>query len=161
MPISFDPAKRDKTLTERGLDFADATAVFAGITLTLADTRRDYGERRWQSYGLLDGRLVMVVWTERGEDRHVMSMRNAMSASKPSSESSWVDPDDAPEWTTEMFDRAELRIGEKIIRRGRPPGSAKAQVSLRLDQDVIAAFRAQGPGWQSRMNEALRKAAGV
>ena len=48
-----------------------------------------------------------------------------MSASKPSSESSWVDPDDAPEWTTEMFDRAEIRIGDKVIRRGRPPGSAK------------------------------------
>ena len=84
-----------------------------------------------------------------------------MSASKPSSESSWVDPDDAPEWTDEMFDRAELRIGDTVIRRGRPPGSTKTQVSLRLDQDVIAAFRAQGPGWQSRMNEALRKAAGV
>ena len=83
-----------------------------------------------------------------------------MSASKPSSESNWVDPDDAPEWTDEMFDRAELRIGDTIIRRGRPPGSAKTQVSLRLDKDVIAAFRAQGPGWQSRMNEALRKAAG-
>ena len=84
-----------------------------------------------------------------------------MSASKPSSESNWVDPDDAPEWTDEMFDRAELRIGDTIIRRGRPPGSAKTQVSLRLDHDVIAAFRAQGPGWQSRMNEALRKAAGL
>ena len=84
-----------------------------------------------------------------------------MSASKPSSESSWVDPDDAPEWTDEMFDRAELRIGDTIIRRGRPPGSTKTQVSLRLDKDVIAAFRAQGPGWQSRMNEALRKAAGL
>ena len=84
-----------------------------------------------------------------------------MSASKPSSESNWVDPDDAPEWTDEMFDRAELRIGDTIIRRGRPPGSTKTQVSLRLDKDVIAAFRAQGPGWQSRMNEALRKAAGL
>lgn len=52
-------------------------------------------------------------------------------------------------------------IGRQIIRRGRPPGSAKTQVSLRLDNEVIAAFRAQGPGWQSRMNEALRKAAGV
>ena len=38
---------------------------------------------------------------------------------------------------------------------------AQDQTSLRLDQNVIAAFRAQGPGWQSRMNEALRKAAGV
>ena len=84
-----------------------------------------------------------------------------MSASKPSSESSWVDPDDAPEWTDEMFDRAELRIGDTVIRRGRPPGSTKTQVSLRLDKDVLAAFRAQGPGWQSRMNEALRKAAGL
>ncbi len=84
-----------------------------------------------------------------------------MSASKPSSESNWVDPDDAPEWTDEMFDRAELRIGDRVIRRGRPPGSTKTQVSLRLDKEVIAAFRAQGPGWQSRMNEALRKAAGV
>ena len=84
-----------------------------------------------------------------------------MSASKPSSESNWVDPDDAPEWTDEMFDRAELRIGDTIIRRGRPPGSTKTQVSLRLDKDVIAAFRAQGPGWQSRMNEALRKAANL
>ena len=73
--VTFDPAKRDKTLAERGLDFADASAVFAGITLTLADTRQAYGELRWQTYGLLDGRLVMVVWTERGEDRHVMSMR--------------------------------------------------------------------------------------
>lgn len=75
MTISFDPAKRDETLAERGLDFADAEVVFAGLTLTLPDLRHDYGEDRFQTYGLLDGRLVMVVWTRRGEDRHVMSMR--------------------------------------------------------------------------------------
>ena len=75
--------------------------------------------------------------------------------------SSWVDPDDAPELTDEWFDRAEIRIGERVIRRGRPTGETKTQVSLRIDNDVVAAFRAQGPGWQSRMNAALRKAAGV
>ena len=75
MPITFDPAKCDRTLIERGLDFADAQAVFAGITLTLADARHDYGEHRWQTYGWLDGRMVMLVWTERGEDRHIRSMR--------------------------------------------------------------------------------------
>jgi uncharacterized protein (DUF4415 family) len=75
--------------------------------------------------------------------------------------SSWVDPDDAPELTDEWFDRAEIRIGERVIRRGRPAGETKTQVSLRIDNDVVAAFRAQGPGWQSRMNAALRKAAGV
>ena len=81
-----------------------------------------------------------------------------MTASNNVSESSWVDPDDAPEWTDEMFDRAEIRIGDRIIRRGRPPGETKTQVSLRIDNDVLAAFRAGGPGWQSRMNEALKKA---
>ena len=84
-----------------------------------------------------------------------------MTESVTSSPSSWVDPDDAPEWTDEMFDRAEIRIGDRVIRRGRPPGSTKTQVSLRLDNEVVAAFRAQGPGWQSRMNDELRKAAGV
>ena len=46
MDISFDPAKPDKTLTERGLDFADAGLVFAGVTATVQDMRRDYGEDR-------------------------------------------------------------------------------------------------------------------
>lgn len=84
-----------------------------------------------------------------------------MTESKPSSPSAWVDPDDAPEWTDDQWDRAELRIGDTVIRPGRPKGSAKRPVSLRLDQDVIARFREDGPGWQSRMNEALRKAAGL
>lgn len=75
MTITFDPDKRDATLANRGLDFAVAGEVFAGPTLTLPDERHDYGEQRWQSYGLLDGRLVMVVWTRRGDDRHVISMR--------------------------------------------------------------------------------------
>lgn len=46
MTISFDPAKRDKTLQERGLDFADAVEVFSGVTFEVEDTRRDYGEVR-------------------------------------------------------------------------------------------------------------------
>jgi uncharacterized protein (DUF4415 family) len=68
------------------------------------------------------------------------------------------DPDTAPELTDEWFDKAELRVGDKVIRRGRPPlDSPKKLVSLRLDQDVIDRFRAGGPGWQSRINVALRK----
>ena len=81
--------------------------------------------------------------------------------SKDDTESSWVDPDDAPELDDDWFDRAEIRIGDRIIRRGRPAGSVKQPVSLRLDKDVVDRFRADGPGWQSRMNEALRKAAGL
>ena len=62
---------------------------------------------------------------------------------------------------TRRFDRADLMIGRQVIRRGRPPGATKTQVALRIDNEVLAAFRAGGPGWQSRMNEALRKAIGV
>lgn len=75
MGITYDPDKRKKTLAERGLDFEEAAAVFAAVTLTLLDDRQDYGEPRFQTYGLLHGRLVMVVWTPRGADRHVISMR--------------------------------------------------------------------------------------
>lgn len=75
MHITFDPAKREVTLRERGLDFADAAKVFAGRTLTDEDDRVDYGETRYRTVGYLQGRMVMVVWTPRGEARHVISMR--------------------------------------------------------------------------------------
>ncbi len=75
MRITFDPAKRERTLRERGIDFAQAEAVFGGRTLTLPDERFDYGESRFQTYGLLADRVVMVVWTPRAEARHVISMR--------------------------------------------------------------------------------------
>lgn len=49
-----------------------------------------------------------------------------------------------------------------LRRRGRPASAnPKLAVKLRIDPDVVDAFRAAGPGWQSRMNEALRKAAGL
>jgi len=70
------------------------------------------------------------------------------------------DPDTAPELTDEWFNKADLYYGETLLRRGRgrpPLDNSKKLVSLRLDQDVIDAFRADGPGWQSRINAALRK----
>ena len=77
MRITFDSAKRDRTLAERGLDFADAALVFSGVTLEVEDTRKNYGEPRIICYGLLDGRMVVVGYTPRGADRHVFSMRKA------------------------------------------------------------------------------------
>jgi uncharacterized protein (DUF4415 family) len=89
--------------------------------------------------------------------------------------SDWIDPDDAPELTEELADVAEIRVAGKVIRpatgylgpngvvRGRPPSRerTKRQVTLRLDPDVLDRFRAGGPGWQGRINEALRKAVGL
>jgi uncharacterized DUF497 family protein len=73
--ITFDPAKREATLRERRVDFLDAALVFAGDHIDVPDIRFDYGETRWQTVGFLHGRMVMVVWTERGHARHVISMR--------------------------------------------------------------------------------------
>ena len=73
----------------------------------------------------------------------------------------WIDPDEAPELDAEWFAKADLMLGRKVIRKGRPPGSTKDAVSLRLDQAVIDHFRAGGPGWQTRINDALRAAAGL
>lgn len=84
-----------------------------------------------------------------------------MIRNSAASKSVWIDPDDAPELDDYWFDRADLMIGRQVIRRGRPPGATKTQIALRIDNEVLAAFRAGGPGWQSRMNEVLRKAAGV
>ena len=80
---------------------------------------------------------------------------------------SWTDPDDAPEWDDEDFQKAEFKIGDQVIRaatgtyakRGRPKlDNPKTLVTLRLDPDVLARLRASGPGWQSKVNAILKKA---
>ncbi len=82
MRISFDPMKRLRTFEERGLDFEDASIVFAGTTIEIDDTRMDYGERRIICYGLLSGRLVVIGYTPRGRTRHICSMRKANDREK-------------------------------------------------------------------------------
>jgi uncharacterized protein len=79
MKITFDPAKRAATLVERGLDFEDASEVFEGDTLDFPDDRRGL---RILTVGHLRGRMVVVVWTPRGNARHVISMRKANAREK-------------------------------------------------------------------------------
>ena len=76
MRITCDPAKRLRTLEERGLDMLRAKEIFAGLHFTRSDDRYDYGELRYVSAGWLDERLVVFVWTPRGSARRVLSMRH-------------------------------------------------------------------------------------
>ena len=79
---------------------------------------------------------------------------------------SW-DPDTPPEWPEEVWDRARISIGGKVIREatgtltkaGRPPigDQPKQQVTLRLPAEVIAYFKAGGPGWQTRLGDVLAR----
>ena len=77
MAITWTEAKRLKTLQERGLDFARAAEVFAGLHATRATHGGPVGETRFVTAGVLDGRLVVMVWTPRGNARHIISMRHA------------------------------------------------------------------------------------
>jgi uncharacterized DUF497 family protein len=72
---SWDEAKCQTTLAERGLDFADAELVFAGLVATLPDERQDYREPRLITARWLRGRFVVVVWTPRNEGWRIVSMR--------------------------------------------------------------------------------------
>ena len=92
-----------------------------------------------------------------------------MSAKRAKSASVFVDPDDAPEWTEDQLDRAEVAVSGEVVRSaqgtltkrpGRPRlASPKQVVSLRLEPDVIAAFKGTGAGWQKRMGDVLKKSA--
>jgi len=65
--------------------------------------------------------------------------------------------DDIPELTDEWFARATPRVGGVPVRRGRPKAEAtKTAVNIRLSPEVIAHFKAGGPGWQTRIDEALK-----
>ena len=80
-----------------------------------------------------------------------------MTAKKRSTPAIWSDPDDAAELTAEFFESADLYKGNKIQTRGRPKAAiTKEPVKLRLDADVLAALRASGDGWQTRINDTLR-----
>jgi uncharacterized DUF497 family protein len=77
MKLDWDEGKRRKTFEARGLDFARCEEVFAGPKFEYLDIRKDYGEDRWITVGLLEMSMVFVVWTERGEITWIISMRHA------------------------------------------------------------------------------------
>ncbi|MCY0388409.1 BrnT family toxin [Robbsia sp. Bb-Pol-6] len=77
MEITFDPSKRDDTFRTRGLAFEDAAFIFEGRTVDMVDSRNDYQEERIITVGMLEGRMIVVVWTQRGNARRIISMRKA------------------------------------------------------------------------------------
>jgi uncharacterized protein (DUF4415 family) len=81
-----------------------------------------------------------------------------MNVKSKGSRRTWRDPDDAPEITDKWVAGADLFRGKELVRRGRPAGTAKkTQTTVRISNDVLAFFRSSGRGWQTRMDEALKK----
>lgn len=77
MRIEWDNEKREATLKERGLDFADVAHLDWETALTAEYDRYDYGEARQVTLGLINDRLCVVVWIIRGGALRVISMRKA------------------------------------------------------------------------------------
>ncbi len=80
MRYEWDEAKRRTNLQRHSIDFADIPPVLEGDLFVLEDDRYEYGETRFIAFGLLFGRVVVVAYTERGED--VIRLISARKASK-------------------------------------------------------------------------------
>jgi hypothetical protein len=75
--VSFDAAKNARNVATKGISFEQAVAFEWNTALIVADTRKDYGERRFQAFGLIAGRLHVLVFTPRYGKTHVISLRKA------------------------------------------------------------------------------------
>ena len=80
MDFEWDEAKRELNLAKHGLDFSDAPNMFELPMLSALDTRHDYGEERWLGIGLLQGRVVVVIFTQPNTKTiRIISLRKAVS----------------------------------------------------------------------------------
>jgi uncharacterized protein (DUF4415 family) len=153
--FGWDEAKRKANIRKHGFDFVGAERVFDGYTVTVEDTRFQYDEQRFITFGIL----------EKGESspwpipsaatrsasfrygRQPRMRRRATSRRFQSGEA--IDLSDIPEVSPEAFAKG-------LVRKGLKPIVGKAQVTLRIDADVIEWFRGRGRGYQTRINSVLK-----
>ena len=77
MEFDWDEAKRKANLRNHGIDFVGIEQIFDGETVTILDDRFDYGEQRFVTFGMLEGRVVAVAHTEADERIRIISVRKA------------------------------------------------------------------------------------
>ncbi len=82
MKFEWDDPKNAVNIEKHGIDFNDAHELFEGDKLIIQDDRKDYGERRDIAIGRIDGRLVIAVFTQRGQIIRIISVRKANSREK-------------------------------------------------------------------------------
>jgi uncharacterized protein len=75
--FDWDPHKKQRNVKERGIDFTMAARIWDGPVIERVDSRYEYGEERIIATGELDGRLMVVVFTWRGNVRRIISARKA------------------------------------------------------------------------------------
>ena len=146
MHILWDPDKRQTNLDKHGLDFIDAVMVLDSkyrLDVTKQGPPTMTGSKTTST--TLD---ELRTASAQGKSK---TQKNQVQASAPYV---W----DGQNENERPLTREEMQVGIETYRRerGRPTGSDKESTTIRIDSDVLAAFRAGGPGWQTRMNTALR-----
>lgn len=77
MKFEWDENKRQTNVTKHGIDFIDAQKIFDYDTVTIEDNRFNYGEQRFIAIGLLNGKIIVVVYTEISNKIRIISARKA------------------------------------------------------------------------------------
>lgn len=166
----WNEAKRQANLRKHGVDFTEVEGFLWDDAVVFEDRRERYLEQRWVAFGPIGNKIHVLVFSEPEDGvTRVISLRHATrretSCMRKKSGRRTTDPDN-PEWTAADLRRARPShevvphiVDAYLARKGRPPvgEESKVQVTLRLDPAVIAHFKARGPGWQTRINEALMK----
>ncbi|WP_332873764.1 BrnA antitoxin family protein [Aurantimonas marina] len=167
--MEFDPSKDEENVAKHGISLARASDM--DLKVVLPDERKDYGEVRYRGFGLIDGKAYSLAFTIRSDpDRCDQSVYAAPTARSSSGMSKHPKPrasdSDNPEWTEADFRAAkpaDQGLPPEIVAqfrntRGAQRAVKKVPVSLRLSPDVVSHFKASGPGWQTRIDETLKRA---
>jgi uncharacterized protein (DUF4415 family) len=171
--IVWDEPKRQSNLAKHGLDFADLDEeLFLGALVVPARQGRFRAMGRFADgmiavFAVLGSEGVSVISTRAASKGHSMRKKHLSDAEDAVIQRQIARDPDNPEWTEEDFAEAKPfaeafpALAEKMRKNvgGRPKLAApKVAVSLRLDRDVVEKFRATGAGWQTRINDVLRRA---
>ena len=133
------------------------------MTFTFEDDPFSYGEQRFVTLGLLAGITVSVVHTENEHEIRVISFRKATKRESQiyidEIQTDWARLNsgaDGVKPTPEHPKTDVKNIVRGLVRKGLKPLPSKASISLRVDQDVLEWFKAQGTAYQTRINTVLR-----
>ena len=163
MDLECGLAKPERNLQKHGFDFADAAECFSHPLLVREDTRQGYAECRWIALGRIQNTIINGVFTRRRTRIRMISLRGLIAVNETCTTSSSTRPT-GTDWTRiRQMTEADIDYSDSPARDEAFWAEAewwmpvsKDRLSLRLDHDVITWFKAQGPGYQSRINAVLR-----
>ncbi len=163
MEFEWDENKRQTNIIKHGIDFIDAQKIFNYETVTLEDNRFNYGEQRFIALGLLKGKIIVVIYTERiSLELYLLEKRPKMNNKSTSMKSmtNWerlnsikdedIDFSDCPEITSEMLKTATIRSGLKS-------SVTKQALTLYLDDEIVTWYQKNEESHQAQINTLLKE----